>query len=284
MIPEKIQEILCCPGQCKGTLSYAAKDGYFKCRTCGHIYDFKNGIPDLRPVKSIRMPGIYNDPHYKNYLDNLADIQDYFYRSGGLISWVQNAGHRRIRSLTEEKKGGVTLDLGCGDGAHCSFMSNPSNYFGVDVDQKSLEKLKNSLKDFFVVCADAYDLPIKDRGVDRIVNIYNLEHIAYLDLMLEEMMRVLRPSGDVFISVPNEGGFMWSLGRSMTSLRKLTTSARNYARAIEISHINCIWQLDKAIRRYFSIKKRYFFPFYLPNFDINLITTYHCIKKKKGNE
>ena len=101
----------------------------------------------------------------------------------------------------------MTLDLGCGDGSHYPYLTSPDDCFGIDINQKSLEQSKAKFKEFFVIRAGAYDLPVQDASVDCITSIYNLEHLVYLDLALEEMYRILLPEGDIFISVPTEGSF-----------------------------------------------------------------------------
>jgi SAM-dependent methyltransferase len=103
--------------------------------------------------------------------------------------------------------------------------------------------------------------------------------MAYLDLVLEEIYRVLLPDGHFFVSVPNEGGLAWTLGRRITTARQFNSATLNYERVIEIDHINCIWQVEKALKRYFHTVKRVLFPFRLPSFQANLITTYHLSKR-----
>jgi SAM-dependent methyltransferase len=225
----------------------------------------------------MRLPVIYNDSNFQAWLNNIN--QDYYYQTKGIVSYVQNAGHRVVQSLRRHRTYKLTLDLGCGDGAHYPYLEEPATCFGIDIDRASLEKLQSRFPDFFVICADGYRLPLRDGSIDCIVNIYNLEHMVYLDLALEEMFRIIAPDGDIFISVPNVGGVVWDTGSILTSQRTLTTETMSFKRVVEISHINCIWQLEKAFKRYFTIKRKISFPFPIPSFHVNLITTYHCVKR-----
>lgn len=278
-ISDKILEMLrCC--DCEGKL--ILKSNNFVCLNCARFYPIHDDIPDLTigEKSALRRPKIYNDPDYKKWLESLAKSQDYFYKNNGLITYVQNEGHRAVRKLSKIKNYEIVLDLGCGDGAHYPYLKKNANYiFGIDIDRPSLQKLKVKYPDFQVLRADAYNLPVNDLSVDCIINIYNLEHLVFLDFALEEMCRVLKPDGDVFVSVPNEGGWAWVLGRMMTTMKKFSTSSLNYKRANEIDHINCIWQLEKAILRYFKIADKINFPLIVPSFNFNLITTYRCIKR-----
>ena len=273
IVPDKFLDILCCLHCKKSDLSN--NTDRLVCKNCGYEYPINNGIPDLTIGKPIRQPKIYNDADYQRLIDSYTEIQDFLYQKGRVVSYVQNAGHRIVEKL-KKKKYRLTLDLGCGDGSHYPYLTAPDDCFGIDINQKSLEQSKAKFKEFFVIRAGAYDLPVQDASVDCITSIYNLEHLVYLDLALEEMYRILLPEGDIFISVPTEGSFFWSLGRKMSTSKKFTNSLLDWGRAIQIEHINCIWQIEKAIRRYFVIKKRICFPFCIPAFRCNLLITYHC--------
>jgi SAM-dependent methyltransferase len=249
------------------------------CDACGHIFPTVRNIPDLRPAEPLRRPRVYDDPDYGTWVAGLAEAQDYFYREGGIVNFIQGSGHRAVRRLREGRAFGITLDLGCGDGAHYPFLHRPGACLGIDIDQRSLEKLKTRYPAFAVVRADAYSLPLRDQTVDSIISVYNLEHMAYLDLTFEEMHRVLQEKGHLFVSVPNEGGFCWGMGRRMSTARRFSTPTLDYRRAIQIDHINCVWQIEKAIRRYFRIIRRVFFPLRIPVFHLNLVTTYWARKR-----
>jgi len=247
------------------------------CVNCAKEYPIKNSIPELMPLAPLRQPRIYQDTNFQHWVNNIS--HEYYYHPREIHSYIQNAGHRSVRKLKAKKTYRLTLDLGCGDGAHIPYLDATANCFGIDIDRNSLEKLKAKFPEFFVIQTDAYELPFKDRSIECIINVYNLEHMVYLDLALEEMARVITPDGDIFISVPHVGGLLWDTGSKLTSQRDLSTKQIDFGRVVEISHINCIWQLEKAFKRYFTIKKVVRFPFYISTFHLNLITTYHCVQR-----
>lgn len=277
-LPERMLAALRCVGCGQGSLSRAAGQGLL-CRQCGKVYACPQGIPDLAPSQGLPLPRLYQDPDYLRWDQLRHQAQDYFYREGSLVAWVQNAGHRQVRALRRGRRLGLTLDLGCGDGAHYPYLDNPAGCLGLDLDLSSLAKLRGRHPDFFVVRGDAHQLPLKDGAVDCIVNVYNLEHMVFLDHALEEMARVLAPGGDVFISVPSEGGLAWALGRRLTTARHFNAQDMDYMRVVQIEHVNCIWQLDRALRRHFRLRRRCFFPLGAPLFHLNLVVTYHCQAK-----
>ena len=67
------------------------------CPGCGDTRPPTDGIYDLTPRSPLPLPKMYQDPDYAEWNSRLAHVQDYFYESHALITWVQNAGHRVIR-------------------------------------------------------------------------------------------------------------------------------------------------------------------------------------------
>lgn len=275
---QKFIEILRCPHCGKGKI--AAFEMKLKCGNCGFEFPVKNSVPDMRPSDTkIPKLGIYSDRDYMEWMKNRERFRRYFYETKGIVSFVQKSGHRLIMSLKGAKKYNILLDLGCGNGDHYPYERFKENCFGVDNDANALEILRERYPGLFAVCADCCDMPIEDNSVDCVVSVSTLEHIAYLDMMLEDVDRVMAPDGDIFISVPNEGGLMWGMGRALTSARRFAVEKFNYERVVSIEHINCVWQIEKALKRYFQIKRKARFPFFIGSFNLNLVTAYHCKKK-----
>ncbi|MEW6264265.1 MAG: methyltransferase domain-containing protein [Thermodesulfobacteriota bacterium] len=252
------------------------ESGLVFCPDCRHSYPANGGIPDFRPPAPWPLPRLYQDDDYLAWLDFQSKSKEYFYKPGSLMAYVQNAGHRIIRRMCRRRRLGHLLDLGCGDGHHYPYLDQTDGYLGLDMDQKSLEAARSRFPRLSLIRADACNIPINDGQVDAVISIYALEHFIYLDRVLEEIERVLAPDGDLFISVPTEGSLAWSAGRRLTTARKFTSIAMNYTRAQEIDHINCVWQLDRAIRRHFRVVERVMFPLALPIFQLNLVVAYHC--------
>jgi len=190
---------------------------------------------------------MYEDPNYLKWNRGLAESQDYLYRSNPLVAWVQNAGHRAIRALTAGTRDALTLDMACGDGAHRPYMWRPDRVVGIDIHQASLEKYLSRYPDALVLRGDCYRLPFRDAVFDRVLNIYNFEHLIHLDFALEEAHRVLKAGGELLASVPTEGGLAWVLGRRLTTARRHTSERLDYLRANAIDHCNTVWQIEKAI-------------------------------------
>lgn len=99
------------------------------------------------------------------------------------------------------------LDVGCGDGSFTIQLGNGFNeVFGIDVQETFLTRFCEAVeKDarFNVLNMSASAMSFKDAFFDVIVTVETLEHVADLSGTASEICRVLRPGGELFITVPN---------------------------------------------------------------------------------
>jgi SAM-dependent methyltransferase len=87
------------------------------------------------------------------------------------------------------------LDLGCGGG---SFDSAGSPFTTVRID---LERRSVQVPNF--VQADAARLPFGAGCFDVVISNHSLEHVTELASALEEIGRVLKPTGSLYVAVPD---------------------------------------------------------------------------------
>jgi SAM-dependent methyltransferase len=78
-------------------------------------------------------------------------------------------------------------------------VAPPNNkYIGVDfVKAKGVE----------VVITDPYSLPFEDESVDVVVSSSCFEHSEFFWLLFNEILRILKPTGLLYINVPSNGSF-----------------------------------------------------------------------------
>lgn len=276
-IPKIFKDIMRCPDCCDSGVE-ELESGMI-CSVCGSLFAEEKGIVDLRPHKGLPRLSVYNDPDYLRLMKEYVSLQEFLYTDNGLLSWVQEAGHRQAPTWRSGRQYERILDVGCGCGAEYPRVGDCERYIGIDYDLSSLIQFKKKYPEACVVRGDAYSLPFESASFDYLMTVYNLEHLMYLDCALEEIGRVMRDDGELFISVPAEGGWAFSMGRRFSTARKWAPEGLDYLRAVEIDHVNCIWQLDRAIKRHFRIKRRACFPFSVPIFHMNLIISYQCVKR-----
>ena len=87
------------------------------------------------------------------------------------------------------------LDAGCGEGILVEEYAGRLDITGVDANYSSAR----------VTLGSVTALPLPDASVDRALCLDVLEHLSYEDQprALAELFRVLRPGGELFVSVPN---------------------------------------------------------------------------------
>lgn len=104
---------------------------------------------------------------------------------------------RLSRELT-----GDTLDIGCGIGDFLAFRAGTT---GVDINPLLVEYCSKRGLNAKVMTAD--QLPFEAEQFDSIVLDNVLEHIVEPAALLNEIKRVLKPSGSLLIGVPGERGY-----------------------------------------------------------------------------
>jgi len=127
----------------------------------------------------------------------------------------------------EEWRGKSFLDVGCGMGRN-SFW--PMQYgarqgCAVDIDERSLAQARRNLARFAtveVMRASAYDLPFAGR-FDIAFSIGVIHHLEHPELALKQMVRAVRPGGQVLVWVYGNEGNRWLVG-ALDPLRRALLS------------------------------------------------------------
>jgi SAM-dependent methyltransferase len=105
---------------------------------------------------------------------------------------------------------GKVLDLGCG--TYRTVLSiHQKGFEATGCDLFSDEKLKEYRKQIGengpkLVSYDGCRLPFEDESFDTIATLCVLEHVSFVDSLLKEIDRVLRPQGRIIIIGPNLSG------------------------------------------------------------------------------
>jgi len=121
--------------------------------------------------------------------------------------YVQHKGYYEIPQLLREfiEKSKVICDLGCGDGA---FIFSVAQEFpkikiiGVDISPRRINGLKEKFKqqNYLFLCEDVCETSIGSDSVDLVFCSQVIEHIQNDKRLVEEINRIIRPGGYLWIS------------------------------------------------------------------------------------
>ena len=92
------------------------------------------------------------------------------------------------------------IDVGCGLRPYEIYFPKGS-YIGVDVE---VSGAKNTMKipDYYY---DGFNLPFVNGSVDGVISTQVLEHVPNARLLIKEMSRIIKPNGNIILSIP----FVW---------------------------------------------------------------------------
>ena len=99
-----------------------------------------------------------------------------------------------------------TLDIGCSVGIIASELAaDGAISTGVDIDMPGLHAAQARFGDRVTfICASADDLPMSDDAVDVVVFNHIYEHVVDADAVVNEIHRVLKPSGVAYLGLANK--------------------------------------------------------------------------------
>lgn len=109
------------------------------------------------------------------------------------------------------------LDIGAGGGALLREISRKGACsIGLDIALLNLQKIteifrKENISGFKLVTGDAYFLPFKTGSVDAVIFSEVLEHLEKPEKALAEASRVLKPDGQLIVSVPYKEKIVYHL-------------------------------------------------------------------------
>lgn len=205
-----------------------------------------------------------------------------YYAKGSIVARVNDAGHRMSEaSFGPDSFFSTVLEVGAGTGRHLQHVRHGfDSYIMTDLSEDLLmlarERHRGRSGLHFEI-ADATKLSYPDASFDRVISIYNLEHLPNPHLVLKEWRRVLKPGGTLSIAIPLDGGVAWRLGRYLTTRRSFAREGLDLDYIIAREHINPSYNLISLVRHYFNQRKEAWYPLGIPMVDINLV--YCCSLK-----
>jgi len=189
---EGLKDVLCCP-TCRKRFVY--KNEFIKCPECqqqvlvdNRLVDFSNMLPDL-PLDLGR--------HVQVLAEDTGDLMD-----DVESDWRVESVLEEVRKWTQ---GTVCLEIGGADGPMTPTLEKLFDLvLTIDFSEKYLRRIESKTAKTICLFGDAHFLPLQDRTIDMVVCSEVLEHVTIPTQLLTEVRRVIKKTGFVILSVPNE--------------------------------------------------------------------------------
>lgn len=231
------------------------------------------------------MRQIKEDPMWLAWQDAAPRIYDKtYYQGNSIVSHINTAGHWLLeRRFSANDHFERVLEVGAGTGIHLGYVRHKfGRYVMTDLSPQLLDKARERYAgraDIDYAVCDATALDYDDKSFDRLISVYNLEHLPQPHHVLTEWRRVLRPGGVLSIAIPLDGGLAWRLGRYLTTRRSFAREGLDLDYIIAREHINPSYNLISLIHHYFGQRWEGWYPLRIPSVDLNLV---YCCTVKVG--
>jgi glycosyltransferase involved in cell wall biosynthesis len=139
-------------------------------------------------------------------LRNSLESADYDERGFYSIIPIQRYWHRRRHHITVmwARGAGRVLDAGCGSSL---IVQSLNKAIGMDFNFGKLRFLRRY--GMPLVRGSAFALPFRDQSFDCLISSQVIEHIAYDEVLFEEMRRVLTLGGTLILGTPDYATLAW---------------------------------------------------------------------------
>lgn len=201
-------------------------------------------------------------------------------------SVVNTAGYRIMKGVSLAGK--TVLEIGPGNLDHMAFWSDtPAQFIAVDINEgfmaRAVEKLTAANVPTRTIITSPEGMgrvPLEDGSVDLVLSFYSLEHLHPLGAYLDEILRVLKPGGQLVFAIPCEGGIGWGLGRYITTRRWLLANGiADPGKIIAWEHPNFADDIIAAVKSRFQTRSLRFWPLFVPVVDLNLVASVIAVKQ-----
>lgn len=193
---------ICGNAQTINTLSvkdFSISQEIFQLQTCNNCnFLFTSPVPDQDAIGRY-----YASDVYISHTDSNKGVIEQLYQ---LVRKRTLASKRKlIASLTQREKGTI-LDYGCGTGAFLNEMKlNGWNTYGIEPDAGARAKAEQLIGNTVGLPSELSSLTTQTYDVVTMWHV--LEHVHDLNGTIQEVKRLLKPEGKLFVAVPNHQSF-----------------------------------------------------------------------------
>jgi len=138
--------------------------------------------------------------------NNKSSPWEQFYSIGYYKGLVREARFDKVTQILSKYRGDRLLDIGSGDGTITLMLkkvTQAKQVFSIDIAPKAVTAAKTKGIEAYQLDIDQKDLPFDANYFDVVYCGELIEHLFNPDHLLEEIRRVLKPTGICVISTPN---------------------------------------------------------------------------------
>ena len=111
---------------------------------------------------------------------------------------------KKLVSMMECTSNDKVLEIGIGTGTSYKYYPDDTHVTGIDISPDMLRKakkniIKNNLKNKDVLMMNGEQLKFEDNTFDKVVGMYVISVTQNPNLLIEEMKRVCKPHGDIYL-------------------------------------------------------------------------------------
>lgn len=257
MIKQWALDVLCCP-KCAGALT-TAENG-IRCEQCGKTYPYENGI--LRFVET------------DNYADSFGFQWNHFKKTQHDSANEYAHSTRRFLAETgwneEDLSGNIVLDGGCGNGRFTEIaLRMGAKVIALDLSNAVETCYSNMTEagftddDFLVVQASFYEMPVREKSLDKAFSLGVLQHTPNPRLSLEKIASLVKPGGAIAFWVYEKNWKMWMDYRYyFRTVTKYLSKNANWKLSLFLTHtfFPLAWFLNKYFGFPGKVLSRVFLP------------------------
>lgn len=200
-------------------------------------------------------------------------------RYSGIVKFNHTYATRSARP------GQKTLEIGAGEGEHLRYEAlETQDYFALELRGALADDLHRRFPQVKAIVGDCESrIDVPDHYFDRVLAIHLLEHLANLPKALDEVLRVLAPTGKFSVVIPCEGGLLYSLGRQFSSKKIFEKRyGVDYEWMIRYEHINLASEVIQELTARFDVEDQTYYPAQIPSINSNVVIGITLTPKKKG--
>lgn len=147
---------------------------------------------------------------------------------------------------------GRILDLGCGDGHYFRLIwPQATDVVGVDMNPDIAESGRQSGVYHKLHVAPAHQVPEPDASFDHVFANCSLEHMTYLDAVLTEINRCLKPGGTLLCSVVTDRFLKWLLLPNLVAMAGFEEAANALQKDfLDYHHLVNPLSVDEWVQRF----------------------------------